>query len=221
MRAIIGRKIGMTQLYSEDGRVIPVTVIEAGPCPVIGLRTKERHGYEAVQIAYGEIREKRLTRSRIGQLKKGQLAGKKVGDKSTPVWTGRLVREVPSFEAAEVGQQVKVDAFEVGGKVDVIGTSKGKGFAGVVRKHHFSGGDEAHGCKTKRQPGSIGASAYPSRVIKGKKLPAQMGNYRVTVKNLTVIGIDAAENLIWVRGAVPGATNGYVLLRQVAGKGGK
>ena len=204
MSAIIGRKIGMTQLYSEDGKVVPVTVLEAGPCPIIGIRTQGKEGYEAVQLAYGEIRLKRMTKPRIGQFKASGVTPK------------RLVREVPMFEGATVGQEVKVDSFTVGAKVDVIATSKGKGFAGVVRRHHFSGGDNAHGCKTKKQPGSIGASAFPSRVIKGKKLPGQMGNARVTMKNLLVIGIDPVENLIWVRGSVPGATNGWVMIRSVA-----
>lgn len=201
MSAIIGRKIGMTQLYSEDGRVVPVTVLQAGPCPVVGLRTLPREGYEAVQIAYGAIREKRVTKPVRGQFAKVN---------QTPL---RLVREVPMFEGAAVGQEVKVDVFQIGSLVDVIGTSKGRGFAGVVRRHHFSGGDNAHGCKTKKQPGSIGASAYPSRVIKGKRLPGQMGAARVTVKNLKVIGVDAAENLIWVRGCVPGHTNAWVMIQ--------
>lgn len=205
MSAIIGRKIGMTQLYSDDGKVIPVTVLEAGPCPIVGIRTMEKHRYEAVQIAYGEIRAKRVSRPRRGQFKAAAIEPK------------RQIREVPMFEGAAVGQSVKVESFTVGSKVDVIGTSKGKGFAGVVRRHHFSGGDNAHGCKTKKQPGSVGASAFPSRVIKGKRLPGQMGNARVTMKNLVVVGVDAKENLIWVKGAVPGATNGWVLIRSVKG----
>jgi large subunit ribosomal protein L3 len=213
MSAIIGRKIGMTQLYSEDGRVLPVTVIEAGPCTVVGKRTKEKHGYEALQIAYGNIRDKRVSKPRRGQFAKAGLTPK------------RLLREVPAMDGLEVGQEVKVDRFAIGGRVDVTGISKGRGFAGVVRRHHFSGGDNAHGCKTKKQPGSIGASAYPSRVIKGKRLPGHMGAARVTVKNLTVLGFDAEENLIWVKGAVPGSTNGYVLLKSAPGapakKGGK
>ncbi len=212
MSAIIGRKVGMTQIYLEDGRAIPVTVLEAGPCPVIGRRTMEKNGYEATQIAWGAIRAKRVSKPRAGQFK------------APAVEPRRLIREVPVIAGVEVGQDVKVDQFEVGNLVNITGTSKGKGFAGVVRRHHFSGGDNAHGCKTKKQPGSIGASAYPSRVIKGKKLPGQMGNKRVTMKNLQVMGIDAAENLIWVKGAVPGATNGYVVIHKAPAplkKGGK
>lgn len=209
MSAIIGRKIGMTQLYGEDGHVIPVTVLEAGPCAVIGRRTREKHGYDALQLAFGQIREKRMSRPRLGQFRKAGAAPR------------RIIREVPAFEGIEVGQEVKVDRFPIGAQVDVIGTSKGKGFANIIRRHHFSGGDEAHGCKTKNQPGSIGASAYPSRVLKGKKLPGQMGNKRVTVKNLTVVGVDVEENLIWVKGAVPGATNGFVVIREVKPRSGK
>lgn len=203
MSAILGRKVGMTQIYSEDGRVVPVTVLEAGPCPVIGQRTMEKNGYEATQLAYGSIREKLVSKPRAGQFKAS----------GAPL--RRLIREVPAISGVEVGQEVKVDQFEIGNLVNITGTSKGKGFAGVVRRHHFSGGDNAHGCKTKKQPGSIGASAYPSRVIKGKKLPGQMGNKRVTMRNLTVMGIDAEENLIWVKGAVPGSTNGFVIIRKV------
>lgn len=212
MSSIIGRKVGMTQLYSEDGRVMPVTVIEAGPCTVVALRTKEKHGYEAMQIAYGDIRDKLVSKPRRGQFAQSGVTPK------------RLLREVPVMDGLEVGQDVKVDRFAIGIRVDVTGVSKGRGFAGVVRRHHFSGGDNAHGCKTKKQPGSIGASAYPSRVIKGKRLPGHMGAERVTVKNLTVLGFDAEENLIWVKGAVPGSTNGYVMLKTAPGnakKGGK
>lgn len=201
MSSIIGRKIGMTQLYAEDGRVVPVTVLQAGPCPVIGFRTQSKEGYEAVQIAFGAVREKRVTKPVRGQFAK---AGQ------TPL---RLIREVPMFEGAAVGHEVKVDVFQVGSRVDVVGTSKGRGFAGVVRRHHFSGGPNTHGCKTKKQPGSIGASAYPSRVVKGKRLPGQMGNARITVKNLTVVGVDLAENLIWVKGCVPGHTNAWVMIQ--------
>lgn len=209
MSAIIGRKIGMTHLYSEDGRVVPVTVLEAGPCPVIGRRTTDKHGYDALQLAFGQVRDKRVARPVLGQFRK-------VG---AP--TRRIIREVPMMDGLDVGAEVKVDRFDVGSLVDVTGISKGRGFAGVVRRHHFSGGDNAHGCKTKKQPGSIGASAYPSRVIKGKRLPGQMGNKRVTVKNLKVIGFDVQDNLIWVKGAVPGATNGYVLIKTVPGSPGK
>jgi large subunit ribosomal protein L3 len=212
MSAIIGRKIGMTQLYSEDGRVVPVTVLEAGPCPVVGRRTADKHGYEALQIAYGNIREKLVSKPRLGQFRKADQAPK------------RLLREVPVMEGLDVGGNVTVERFTVGAKVDVTGISKGRGFAGVVRRHHFSGGDNAHGCKTKKQPGSIGASAYPSRVIKGKKLPGHMGAKQITVKNLKVVGIDLDENLIWVRGAVPGHTNAWVMIKTAPGdavKGGK
>jgi large subunit ribosomal protein L3 len=204
MIGLLGQKIGMTQLFDERGRVVPVTLLAAGPCPIVQVKTAERDGYAALQIGFGARREKVMSGGERGHLRKHNAPNV------------RHLREVhvedPS--AYEVGQQLTVSVFEVGAKVDVIGVSKGRGFAGVVKRHHFSGGRETHGCVTHKQPGSIGASAYPSRVIKGKKLPGRMGGERVTVKNLSVVGVDPEQNLIWVRGSIPGATKGTVLIRK-------
>lgn len=206
MIGLLARKIGMTQLYDEQGRVVPVTLLAAGPCTVAQVKTPERDGYAAIQIGFGARRESRTTKARSGHMKKHG------GGAST-----RVLRELKVDDAAayQPGQQITVSIFPVGSKVDVIGVSKGRGFAGVVRRHHFTAGRETHGVTTHKQPGSIGASAYPSRVIKGKRLPGRMGGERVTVKNLDVIGIDAEQHLLWVRGSVPGAPNGMVLIRGV------
>jgi large subunit ribosomal protein L3 len=204
MIALLGKKVGMTQVYDESGRVIPITVLAAGPCPVVQVKTAERDGYGALQIGFGKRREKLIPKALQGHLKKHNAAGV------------RMLREirVEDPSAYQVGQELTVSLFEVGAKVDVVGTSKGRGFAGVVRRHHFTAGRETHGCTTHKQPGSIGASAYPSRVIKGKRLPGRMGGARVTVKNLDVIGVDADQHLIWLRGSVPGHPNATVLIRK-------
>jgi large subunit ribosomal protein L3 len=203
MIGLLAKKIGMTQIYDESGRVVPVTVLTAGPCPVVQIKTPERDGYAAVQIGFGKKREKLIAKPLQGHLKKHQAAGV------------RMLREirVPDASAYQVGQELSVSIFEVGVDVDVVGVSKGRGFAGVVRRHHFTAGRETHGVTTHKQPGSIGASAYPSRVIKGKRLPGRMGGARVTVKNLSVIGVDPDQNLLWLRGSVPGHPNCTVLIR--------
>ena len=203
MIGLLAKKIGMTQIYDESGRVIPVTVLTAGPCPVVQIKTPERDGYAAVQIGFGKKREKLIPKPLQGHLKKHQAAGV------------RMLREirVPDASAYQVGQELNVSIFEVGVDVDVVAVSKGRGFAGVVRRHHFTAGRETHGVTTHKQPGSIGASAYPSRVIKGKRLPGRMGGARVTVKNLSVIGMDPEQNLLWLRGSVPGHPNCTVLIR--------
>lgn len=208
MIGLLARKIGMTQLYDEQGRVVPVTLLAAGPCTVAQVKTPEKDGYAAIQIGFGAKREKRTNRPLRGHLKKhGGAAG------------ARFIRELKVDDPAayQPGQQITVSIFPVGSQVDVIGMSKGRGFAGVVRRHHFTAGRETHGVTTHKQPGSIGASAYPSRVIKGKRLPGRMGGARVTVKNLDVIGIDQEQHLMWVRGSVPGAPNGMVLIRGAGG----
>jgi large subunit ribosomal protein L3 len=204
MIGLLAKKIGMTQIYDESGRVIPVTVLMAGPCPVVQVKTPEKDGYAALQIGFGKRREKRITHAIQGHLKKHGASGV------------RTLREIRVEDTApyQAGQELTVSLFEVGGQVDVIGVSKGRGFAGVTKRHHFTGGRETHGCVTHKQPGSIGASAYPSRVIKGKRLPGRMGGGRVTVKNLDVIGVDADQHMIWLRGSVPGAPNGTVLIRK-------
>jgi large subunit ribosomal protein L3 len=210
MSGLLAKKVGMTQLYDEQGRVIPVTLFTAGPCTVAQVKTPEKDGYAAIQIAFGTRRATRMTGALKGHLKKHG------GVEST-----RVLREIRVDDPAayQPGQQLTVALFPAGTKVDVIGVSKGRGFAGVVRRHHFTAGRETHGVTTHKQPGSIGASAYPSRVIKGKRLPGRMGGERVTVKNLDVIGIDAEQNLLWVRGSVPGAPNGTVLILGAVGTG--
>jgi large subunit ribosomal protein L3 len=204
MIGLIGQKIGMTQLFDEQGRVVPVTVLAAGPCPIVQIKTLERDGYAALQIGFGSRREKVMTAPERGHLAK----------RNAPLV--RHLREVRVDDASpfEIGQQLTVSVFEVGSRVDVVGVSKGRGFAGVVRRHHFRAGKETHGCTTHKQPGSIGASAYPSRVIKGKRLPGRMGGGRITAKNLSVVGVDPEQNLIWVRGSVPGPSTGTVLIRK-------
>ena len=203
MLGLIGRKVGMTQVFTEKGSVVPVTVIEAGPCPVVDVRTAEKNGYRAVQLGWGEIKERKLTKPEIGHLKKHG--------------TG-LLKHLREFRTdrddVKAGDTLKVDLFEIGSRVDVIGTSIGRGFQGVVKRHHFRGGPESHGCKTKDMPGSVGASAWPSHVIKGKRLPGQMGNKRITVRNLQVVKIDTDRNLVVLRGSIPGSINGLVVIRQ-------
>jgi large subunit ribosomal protein L3 len=171
---------------------------------VVQVKTPDKDGYGALQIGFGKRREKRITGAIRGHLKKHNAAG---------IRTLREIR-VEDTAAYTVGQELTVSLFEVGGQVDVIGVSKGRGFAGVTKRHHFTGGRETHGCVTHKQPGSIGATAYPSRVVKGKRLPGRMGGARVTVKNLDIIGVDADQHLIWLRGSVPGAPNGTVMIRK-------
>jgi large subunit ribosomal protein L3 len=205
MKAIIGKKVGMTQIFDDAGRVVPVTVISTASCVVVRKRTPEKDGYTAVQLGFRPLKEKHARKSELGAFKK---AGVK------PV---RILTEVRGTSELEPGTPVKADLFAAGTRVDVIGTSKGKGFQGVVKRHGFSGGPATHGSKTGRIPGSVGASAYPSRVIKGKKLPGQMGNKRITTRNLLVVGFDAEQELIWLRGSVPGARNSVVLIREAIG----
>src|ERR687890_1637725 len=202
MAAILAKKLGMTQLFLEDGRVERVTVLEAGPCPVTAIRTHERDGYEAVQLGFGAVSEKRLTKARLGHLKKADAPAL------------RHVREFRD-EAGElqVGDTVTVEAFEKGQKVKVSGVSKGKGFQGTVKRHNFSRGPVTHGSHNVRAPGSIGASATPSRVFKGIRGPGQMGNKRVTQRGLTVVDVIADQNLLLLRGSVPGPKGGTVAIR--------
>jgi large subunit ribosomal protein L3 len=200
--AILATKLGMTQRFLDDGRVERVTVLEAGPCAVTGIRTQERDGYEAVQLAFGPCKEKSLTRAELGHLMKADAGP---------------MRHLAEFrdEAGElqVGDTVTVEAFEPGQTVKVSGTSKGKGFQGTIRRHNFSSGPKSHGSHNVRAPGSIGASATPSRVFKGIRGPGQMGNKRITQKGLTVVEVIADENLLLVRGAVPGPRGGTVEVR--------
>jgi large subunit ribosomal protein L3 len=202
MPAILAKKLGMTQLFLEDGRVERVTVLEAGPCPVTGIRTFDRDGYEAVQLAFGATREKHLSKAELGHLRKADAPP---------------MKHVVEFrdEAGEltVGETVTVEAFEPGHKVKISGVSKGKGFQGTVKRHNFARGPVSHGSHNVRAPGSIGAAAYPARVFKGIRGPGQMGNKRVTQRGLEVVRIDAANNLLMIRGSVPGPRNGVVEVR--------
>lgn len=202
MSAILAKKLGMTQLFLEDGKVERVTVLEAGPCPVTALRTQERDGYTAVQLGFGAAKEKHLTKPELGHLKKAD---------APPV--RHLVEFRDEGEGLEVGATVTVEAFEVGDKVKIAGTSKGKGFQGTIKRHNFQSGPKSHGSHNVRAPGSIGASAWPARVMKGIRGPGQMGNKRITQKGLEVVRIDADQNLLIVRGSVPGPRNGVVEVR--------
>lgn len=198
---LIGKKLGMTQVFDEN-RLTPVTVIEAGPCRVVAVKTNERDHYEAVQLSFGEVKEQKLSKPELGHLKKHQAS------------PSRVLREFKKDGDAAVGQVVTVGMFKKGDWVDVIGVSKGKGFQGVVKRHHYAGGPESHGSMFHRAPGSIGASSFPSRVWKGKTLPGHMGSERVTVQRLKVVESRSEENLLFVRGAIPGAANGVVVVRK-------
>jgi large subunit ribosomal protein L3 len=202
MPAILATKLGMTQVFQEDGRVARVTVLQAGPCPVTAIRTPDRDGYEAVQLAFGAAREKQLTRAELGHLRKADAPP---------------MRHLAEFrdEAGElqVGETVTVEAFSAGQRVKISGVSKGKGFQGTIKRHNFKSGPKSHGSHNVRAPGSIGASATPSRVFKGIRGPGQMGHKRVTQKGLEIISLDAVQNLMLVRGSVPGPRNGVVEVR--------
>ena len=201
-KAIIGRKIGMTQIFTENGTVIPVTVVEAGPCVVLQKKTIETDGYEALQLAFGEVKERRMTKPLKGHYDKNSVEYKKV------------IREfkLDDYASYETGQLIQADVFEAGERVDISGTSKGKGFQGVIKRHNQSRGPMAHGSKYHRRPGSMGASSSPSRVFKGKKLAGHLGAERVTVQNLDIVKVDAENNLIAVKGAIPGPKGGIVVL---------
>ena len=198
MAALIGKKIGMTQVFTEDGTRVPVTVIEAGPCPVTAVRTSERDGYAAVQLAFGEVPERKLTLAEVGHLKKSGAS------------PSRTLIEFRDPDEHEVGEVLKVDQFEPGQKVKVSGVAIGKGFQGTVRRHNFGRGPVSHGSHNIRAPGSVGASADPSRVFKGTRMPGRMGGKRVTQRRLEVVDVDAERNLLLVKGAVPGPRNGTV-----------
>jgi large subunit ribosomal protein L3 len=203
MLGIIGRKVGMTQVFNEKGEAVPATLIEAGPCPIVQVKTQEKDGYTALQLGFGDKREKNLTKPVIGQYKKA-------GVPARAMLREFLIDDVGEYKA---GQEIKVDIFEIGKNVDVVATSIGRGFQGTTKRHGFTGGKATHGVTTHRQPGSIGASAFPSRVIKGKRLPGRMGGKRVTMKNLQVVAVDPEQSLLVVRGSIPGPVRGFVLVR--------
>ncbi|HME03587.1 MAG TPA: 50S ribosomal protein L3 [Solirubrobacteraceae bacterium] len=205
MSAILATKLGMTQVFQEDGSVARVTVLQAGPCPVTALRTSERDGYDAVQLAFGQSKEKHISKPELGHLKKADAPP---------------MRHLAEFRAEgaelKLGESVTVEAFEVGARVKISGTSKGKGFQGTIKRHNFSSGPKSHGSHNVRAPGSIGASATPARVMKGIRGPGQMGAKRVTQKGLEVVGVDEKKNLLLVRGSVPGPSGAVVEVRSDA-----
>ena len=204
MKSILGRKLGMTQIFDEEtGAVDAVTVIEAGPCPVVAVRTEAADGYDAVQLAFGETLDRKLSKGELGHLRK------------SGVGAHRHLVEFRGTSELQAGETVTVEAFEAGDRVKVAGTSIGKGFQGTIKRHNFHRGPASHGSHNVRKPGSIGASATPSRVFKGKKMAGRMGGHRVTQLGLVVHGIDAERNLILVRGAVPGPKSGLVEIRGV------
>lgn len=206
MKGMIGKKVGMTQVFDEQGTVIPVTVIQAGPCYVTQVRNKERDGYISVQLGYGETKPKNLTRGQLGHLKKADLPAL------------RHLREFRLPDSAEVtveeGQEIKVDVFARGELVDVVGVSKGRGYAGTIKRHGFARGPKTHGQSDRmRSPGSIGMCATPGRTLKGKRMAGRMGNDRVTVQNLPLVVVDAEKNLLAVKGSVPGAKGSIVMIK--------
>ena len=204
VNALIGKKLGMSQLFSPDGEVTPVTVIQAGPCTVTQIKSVDSDGYNAVQLGFGEKKPQRTQKPLLGHFKKS-------GKGPFAVLREVKVDDVGEFE---LGQEVSADIFQVGELVHVAGRSKGKGFAGTIKRWNFSRGPMSHGGMNKRPPGSIGCSASPSRVIKGRKMPGQMGNRRTTVKGLMVVDVRPEENIILIRGAVPGGRNGVVFIKK-------
>jgi large subunit ribosomal protein L3 len=206
-KGILGRKLGMTQVWDDENRVIPVTVIQAGPCRVVQLKTPERDGYSAVQLAFGDTSERRLNQPQLGHLKAS----------GAPPTRHLAEVRVDDLASYEVGQVIQADLFEAGERVDVTGISKGKGFAGVMKRHNFSGQGASHGNHKKhRAPGSIGGCATPSRVFKGMRMAGRMGHERVTTLNLEVVEGDAERGLLLIRGSVPGPAGGLVLVRNTA-----
>lgn len=203
VKGILGKKLGMTQVFDDKGRMLPVTVVEAGPCVVVQKKTAVRDGYDALQIGFSETKERRLNRPLLGHLKK---AGAK------PL---RLLREirVDNIDDFQVGQEIKVDIFSPGERVDVTGTSKGHGFAGVIKRHGTRRGPMSHGSKYHRRVGSMNAATLPSRVFKGKKMPGRMGGERVTVQGLELVRVDPERNLLLIKGSVPGVRGSYVMVR--------
>lgn len=206
MKGILGKKIGMTQVFSADGAVVPVTVVEAGPVVVTQIKIEETDGYQAVQVGFEDVKEKALNKPKMGHLAKS-------GAKKRSLKEFR----VDSVEGYEVGQEIKADVFAEGDKIDVTGISKGKGFQGPIKRHGQSRGPESHGSRYHRRPGSMGACSYPGRVFKNKKLAGHMGSVKVTVKNLEVVKVDADKNLLLIKGAIPGAKGSTVTVKAALG----
>ena len=208
-KGLIGKKIGMTQLFDEKGKVVPVTVVELGPCTVIQKMTVDNDGYNAVQLGFGDMKVQKVTKPMAGHFKKADVAPKKVLKEF----------KLEDMEAVNVGDIIKADVFEVGEKVDVVGTSKGKGTAGVIKRWNFGRLKETHGSgPVARHQGSLGACSDPSRVFKGKKLAGHLGTERVTVQNLDVVKVDAENNLVAIKGAIPGPKGGYVVVANACKK---
>ncbi len=202
MTGILGRKLGMTQVFDESGRIYPVTVVEAGPCCVVQIKTKENDGYEAIKVGFGEIKkEKNVNRPMKGMFKKAGTA------------SYRLLKEFPMADV-KVGEMITAEKFQKGDLISVAGVSKGKGFQGVMKRHNYSGGMASHGSTSYREPGSIGASSFPSRVWKNKGMPGHMGSELITVKNLKIVDVKAEQNLILILGAVPGSKGTYLEIRK-------
>lgn len=203
---LIGRKIGMTQLFEESGKVVPVSVIEAGPCAIVQVKTPAKEGYSAIQIGFDEVKESRTSKAEVGHCKKANVAPR------------RVLREVRVDDATafKVGETIDVKVFEGTKIVHVTGTSKGRGFAGTIKRHNFQRGRKTHGNKNYREPGSVGASAFPSRTFPGKRMPGRMGGVKRTTRNLTLVQIDAENNLLFIKGSIPGANNGIVFVRSDA-----
>ena len=207
MKGILGKKVGMTQIFDENGVVVPVTIVEAGPCFVTQRKTQDKDGYDAIQLGFHEVKENKVNKPIAGHLKKSGAPAIK------------YMREfrVSNPDDYEEGQKIDVSVFSVGDKVDVVGTSKGKGFAGVVKRHHFKGGPKTHGQSDRwRAPGSVGAGSTPGRVFKGTRMAGRMGNQRVTVQNVRIALVDPDKNLLGIKGAVPGGKNGLVIISEAA-----
>ena len=205
MSGLLGKKVGMTQIFDEEGRIVPVTVVEAGPCSILQVKTKEKEGYNAIQLGFGDKTKKAAKKAEVGHAAKSGATAK------------RHVREirVESTENYNIGSILKADVFAAGEKVDVVGKSIGRGFAGGMKRHGFQGKGSSHGVhKTHRRIGSLGSSAYPARVFPGKRMPGHFGDARVTVRNLSVVKVIPEQNLILLRGAVPGPEGGFVILRK-------
>jgi len=204
-KGLIGKKLGMTGLFLPDGRYVPVTVVEAGPCVITQIKTAETDGYNALQLGFGKKKESQVNKPLKGHFSKSDSGA------------FDCVKEFAVTDPGEysLGQQITIEMFSVGERVDVVGTTKGRGFSGVVKRHGFHGGRETHGCRSHRVPGSIGSSAWPSRVIKGKKLPGRYGNDRKTMRNLEVVDIRPEENIILIKGAVPGSKSALIMINKL------
>lgn len=204
LRGMLGKKLGMTGVYAADGKYIPVTVVKVGPCFVTQIKSESIDGYNAIQVGFEDKKEKRTTKALQGHFKKS-------GDKCFAYLREFYVNKPEEYT---LGQEITLDMFEIGESVEITGTSKGRGFSGTIRRHRFARGPESHGCRNHRAPGSIGCSAWPSKVVRGKKMPGQFGNDRKTVRNLQIIDIRSDDNVILVKGQVPGAKSGLIEIKR-------